>query len=128
MNPEFANMYQCVPYQENDKTEVYEKMVCFYHAKCETYDRCLTDMRSPYDKMSALVIGEAKKYSERYAIMMRKKISEWYIEKYNIPIDAEMWSKANRAVCKMTAQYSIDIRNQLLESGDEIIVELNEAI
>ncbi|MBC5688097.1 hypothetical protein H8S37_04005 [Mediterraneibacter sp. NSJ-55] len=50
-----------------------KKMVCFYQAKCEIYDRSLTDLRSPYDKTEAFIVGEAKKYSTHYAESLKKR-------------------------------------------------------
>lgn len=128
MNPNFMSMYQCVPYQKDETDSIYEKMACFYHAKCEKYDRSLTYLRSRFDRTEAFVVGEQRKYSTYHAELLRKKIFEWYREKFKMPFDIERWKKANNDLCRMSAQYPIDMCEYFLKNNDEIICELDGLI
>lgn len=128
MNHEFMSRYQCIPYQKDETDSVYEKMVCFYHAKCELYDRSLTDLRSRFDRTEAFIVGEQGKHSSHHAESLRKKISKWYSEKFKMPFDIERWKKANNDLSRMSAQYPIDMCKYFLKNNDEIICELNGLI
>ncbi len=128
MNHEFMSRYQFVPYQKDEIDSVYEKMACFYHAKCEIYDRSLTHLRSRFDRTEAFVVGEQRKYSTYHAELLRKKIFEWYREKFKMPFDIERWKKADNDLCRMSAQYPIDMYEYFLKNNDEIICELDGLI
>lgn len=125
MNYEFMSRYQYIPYQKDELDSVYEKIACFYHAKCEIYDRSLTDLRSRFDRTESFVTGEQRKYSLYYAESLRKKIFEWCREKFKMPFDIERWERTNNDMGRMSAQYSIDMCEYFLKNNDEIICELN---
>lgn len=59
----------------NYKRELWYKLLCYYNAKTELYDRKLTDIRSPYDKTEAYIITpKQRELSNKYSINLRKNI------------------------------------------------------
>ena len=42
-----------------------------------------------------------------------------------MPFDIERWKKANNDLCRMSAQYPIDMCEYFLKNNDEIICELD---
>ena len=61
---------------KNEFENIYFKLVCFYHAKTEEYDRTLTDLRDRHDTTSAYVTGIAARYSNSYAQNILRKIAK----------------------------------------------------
>lgn len=59
----------------DEKEYLWYKLCVFYHAKTEIFDRGLTVLRSMYDPSEAFVVGEARSYSNRYALSMRQFIT-----------------------------------------------------
>lgn len=120
------NVYQREPWEKDTIELVYEKMAYFYHAKCEIYDRSLTEIRSQYDNTEAFVIGENKRYSIYYSIQLRKKISKWYEDKYNIPFEINIWKKSINVLKRFSAQQIIDIYEHFLNNNDNVICKMND--
>lgn len=126
MTLKFMNMYQCEPWEKDTIESVYEKMAYFYHAKCEMYDRSLTEIRSQHDNTEAFVIGENKRYSIHYSMQLRKKISEWYENKYNIPFEINTWRKSINVLNRFSSQQIIDMYEHFLKNNDVVVCEIDD--
>jgi len=96
--------------------DIWFKLLCFYHAKTELYDRSLTDLRAKYDPTSAFVEGENRRWSNSHAISCYRFITKIATD---LRIRPEI-IKSNRFgnKCKLSAQGWIDTYNYLLENGE----------
>lgn len=119
--------YNLEPRRLSENEDLYRKMVLFYYAKCELYDRTLTDKRDRHDKTCAFLENpECRKLSNKYAISLRENIKQWYMDRFQMIFDNKKWLIAQNQLSAMKAQYCIDVCNYYLENGDEVIFGLNE--
>lgn len=115
------------PWGLSENDDLYRKMVLFYHAKCELYDRTLTDKRDRYDETCAFLKNtEQQKWSNKYALSLRESIKQWYMDRHQTPFDNKEWTVAQNQLSAMKAQYCIDMCNYYLENGDKVICELTK--
>lgn len=104
----------------------YEKISIFYNAKCELFDRTITDKRARYDDTcSFLETSTQRNFSNKYAINLIKKIEEWYMGKYNENFDHKLFKEKQQKLNSYKAQYAIDLFEQYIRNQDELVCELN---
>lgn len=73
--------------------ELWYKLLCYYHAKTELYDRTLTNLRSPYDSTEAYIVEpHVRKLSNQYSHRCRKMI-EFIANCESIPFDMRRYSQ-----------------------------------
>ena len=105
----------------------YEKISIFYNAKCELFDRTLTDKRDRYDDTcSFLETSSQRNFSNKYAINLIKKIEEWYTRKYNENFDCKLFKEEQQKLNRYKVQYVIDLFEQYIRNQDELMCELND--
>jgi hypothetical protein len=109
----------------DDKEYLWYKLLCFYHAQTELYDRTLTDLRSPYDPTEAFITGECRSLSNWFSKKMYDFIRRVAFE---LRIPNSVISKegfGNRY--NYSAQHWIDEYNRLVNHGEmDFIEEVNE--
>lgn len=114
------------PWGLSENDDLYRKMVLFYYAKCELYDRTLTVKRDRYDETCAFLENpEQRKLSNKYALSLRENIKQWHMDRFQTPFDNKKWTVAQNQLSAMKAQYCIDMCNYYLDNGDEVICGLN---
>ena len=102
----------------NEKEYIWYKLLCYYYAKTELFDRGLTDLRSPYDITEAYIdepTGTVRHLSNNYALKIRKFIVDAAI-KLNIPKDIINFNRFQ--VYHYSAQGWIDEYYRLKENGE----------
>lgn len=96
--------------------DIWFKLLCFYHAHTELYDRGLTELRDKYDPTSAYIIGENRHWSNFNAMLCYNFIVKIAND---LKISPEI-IKANKfgSRCNLSAQGWIDTYNYLLANGE----------
>jgi len=74
-------------FQRDEKRELWYKLLCYYYAKTELYDRTLTNARSKYDDTEAYLTNSTERsLSTQYAKKVRTDIE--HVALYlNIPLE-----------------------------------------
>ena len=95
--------------------DVYFKMHCLYNAETELYDRTLTDRRDRYDPTSAYIncSNEVRNKSNFYAFTLYRWCIREIERKTGRPFDFLRWKECVRRYDNMSAQWWIDLYNQL---------------
>jgi hypothetical protein len=108
----------CYPVVQSmdEKEYLWYKLLCYYHAKTELYDRTLTDERSPYDPTEAFITSRNRSTSEYYAEIMYTRI-RIFASKLKIP-DAVIQKNKNGITYRYSAQGWINEYNRLVKDGE----------
>lgn len=89
------------------------KLLCYYQAQTELYDRTLTNLRNPYDPTEAYIVQpRVRELSNQYAHRCRKMI-EFIANCENIPFDMRKYSYRN-----YSAQMYIDEYERMDKLGE----------
>lgn len=107
----YLNEFQYI----KSKEYIWYKLLCYYNAKTELFDRSLTDMRSKYDPTEAYVSGDIRSFSNHYALKVRKFIMDVAI-RFNIPKDIMKFNIFNYS--HYSAQGWINEYYRLEENGE----------
>lgn len=110
--------YPVVQSVNDDKEYLWYKLLCYYHAKTELYDRRLTDKRDPYDKTSAFIgsSGRNRSASESYAEIIYARIV-MIASKLKIPNEVVLKNKYGNTY-RFSAQGWINEYNRLVKAGE----------
>lgn len=112
---EWKTKYLCEPVPVNEKEYVWYKLLVFYHAQTEKFDRGLTELRSIYDPTEAfIVLDEHRNRSNRYAFDMRQFINDM-ADGLGIPMDMRCMTSSKY---HFSAQRWIDEYDRLSENGE----------
>lgn len=102
---------------EVDKNKhLWFKLCCYYQATTESYDRELTDMRSPHDETEAYIIGENRKWSTAYSSEQYRNIMD-IAAKLMIP-ESIIKENGMSCGCRFSAQGWIDQYEYLVSIGE----------
>lgn len=111
----------------NNVDDLYFKILIFYNAKTEMYDRSLTDMRSPYDHTEAYIIGELRSRSIRYACRLYSVLKQ-YIEMRTNKFNICLWNTLKIKYNYYSAQKWIDIFNYFHNENDNDMKNIEKYI
>lgn len=111
---EWKAKYLCEPVPVNEKEYTWYKLLVFYHAQTEKFDRGLTELRSPHDPTEAYIIGNNREQSIRYALDMRRFINDM-ADGLGIPKDMRRMTSSRY---NFSAQRWIDEYDRLLANGE----------
>lgn len=111
---EWRTKYLCEPVPVNEKEYLWYKLLVFYHAQTEKFDRGLTELRSPHDPTEAYIIGNNRERSTRYALYMRHFIND-AADGLGIPKDIR---RMTGSMYYFSAQRWIDEYDRLSANGE----------
>lgn len=111
----------------SDIYDIYMKAICFYYAKTEMYDRCITDKRSLNDFTEAYIDNQYKRsISNSYALKLYSNIKQYLVCKCFTAFDRELWNSIKQKYYNISAQSWIDMYYYYIEYNDLTILELNK--
>lgn len=104
------------PIKTNKDKDQWFKLCCYYQASTEFYDRTLTDLKSPYDRTEAYIIGENRRWSILYSYEQHRRIMN-VAAILGIP-DSIIKENGMNCGCRFSAQGWIDQYEYLVNIGE----------